>query len=34
LPVSIARQNVTPASSLRIELAPGGGQAIRIRPAP
>ena len=33
LPVAISRQNVTSASRLRIALAPGGGQAIRIRPA-
>jgi len=34
LPVAISRQNVTRASRLRLRLAPGGGQAIRIRPAP
>ncbi len=33
LPVAISRQNVTSASRLRVALAPGGGQAIRIRPA-
>ena len=33
-PVAISRQTVTRNSSLRIALAPGGGQAIRIRPAP
>jgi alpha-glucosidase len=33
LPVSISRQTVTRASALRIRLAPGGGQAIRLRPA-
>jgi alpha-glucosidase len=33
LPVAISRQNVTRASRLRLALAPGGGQAIRIRPA-
>ena len=30
--VSITRQNVTSATRLRMVLAPGGGQAIRIRP--
>lgn len=34
LPVAISRQGVTSASTLRMVLAPGGGQAIRIRPAP
>ncbi|HEX6746929.1 MAG TPA: glycoside hydrolase family 97 protein [Longimicrobium sp.] len=34
LPVAISRQNVTSATRLRVVLAPGGGQAIRIRPAP
>jgi alpha-glucosidase len=34
LPVAISRRAVTSASRLRIALAPGGGQAIRIRPAP
>jgi alpha-glucosidase len=34
LPVTISRQNVTRASRLQLRLAPGGGQAIRIRPAP
>jgi alpha-glucosidase len=33
LPVSISRRPVTSASRLRVALAPGGGQAIRIRPA-
>jgi alpha-glucosidase len=33
LPVTITRRPVTSASSLRLRLAPGGGQAIRIRPA-
>jgi alpha-glucosidase len=33
LPVAISRRSVTSASSLRLVLAPGGGQAIRIRPA-
>ncbi len=33
LPVSISRRAVTSASRLRVVLAPGGGQAIRIRPA-
>jgi alpha-glucosidase len=32
LPVTISRRNVTSASRLRVALAPGGGQAIRIRP--
>ena len=32
-PVSITRQAVTSATRLRLVLAPGGGQAIRIRPA-
>ncbi|HSU14576.1 MAG TPA: glycoside hydrolase family 97 protein [Longimicrobium sp.] len=34
LPVAISRQNVTSASRLHVVLAPGGGQAVRIRPAP
>src|SRR6266511_3219460 len=34
LPVTISRRAVTAASRLRLVLAPGGGQAIRIRPAP
>jgi alpha-glucosidase len=34
LPVAISRQEVTSATHLRVVLAPGGGQAIRIRPAP
>jgi alpha-glucosidase len=33
LPVTISRRAVTSASRLRVVLAPGGGQAIRIRPA-
>jgi alpha-glucosidase len=33
LPVAISRRPVTSASTLRVVLAPGGGQAIRIRPA-
>ncbi len=33
LPVTITRRAVTSASRLRAVLAPGGGQAIRIRPA-
>ena len=33
-PVAISRRTVTRNSSLRISLAAGGGQAIRIRPAP
>lgn len=33
LPVSISRQPVTAATRLRIRMAAGGGQAIRIRPA-
>jgi alpha-glucosidase len=32
LPVTITRRPVTSASRLRVVLAPGGGQAIRIRP--
>ena len=32
-PVTITRQAVTSATRLRLVLAPGGGQAIRIRPA-
>jgi alpha-glucosidase len=34
LPVAISHRTVTRASRLRIALAPGGGQAVRIRPAP
>ncbi len=34
LPVSISRQGVDSTSRLTLELAPGGGQAIRIVPAP
>jgi alpha-glucosidase len=33
-PVTISHRTVTRNSVLRIALAPGGGQAIRIRPAP
>jgi alpha-glucosidase len=33
LPVTITRQPVTKATRLRLVLAPGGGQAIRIRRA-
>jgi alpha-glucosidase len=33
LPVTITRRTVTSATRLRVVLAPGGGQAIRIRPA-
>ncbi len=33
LPVAISRRAVTSATRLRVVLAPGGGQAIRIRPA-
>jgi alpha-glucosidase len=33
LPVAISRQTVTRGSTLRMAMAPGGGQAIRIRPA-
>jgi alpha-glucosidase len=33
LPVAISRRAVTAGSRLRIALAPGGGQAVRIRPA-
>ncbi|MGQ0561794.1 MAG: glycoside hydrolase family 97 protein [Gemmatimonadota bacterium] len=33
LPVAISQQNVTAGSTLTLELAPGGGQAIRIRAA-
>jgi alpha-glucosidase len=33
LPVTISRRNVTSTTRLRVILAPGGGQAIRIRPA-
>ena len=33
LPVSITRRTVTSATRLRIVMAPGGGQAVRIRPA-
>jgi alpha-glucosidase len=32
-PVTITHKTVTRASHLRVALAPGGGQAIRIRPA-
>jgi alpha-glucosidase len=33
LPVAIRQQDVDAGTTLRIEMAPGGGQAIRIRPA-
>ena len=33
LPVTIIRRPVTSATRLRVIMAPGGGQAIRIRPA-
>jgi alpha-glucosidase len=33
LPVTISRRAVSSATRLRVILAPGGGQAIRIRPA-
>ena len=33
LPLSITNRRVTSATTLRINMAPGGGQAIRIRPA-
>ena len=33
LPVTISRRPVTSATRLRLTLAPGGGQAIRLRPA-
>lgn len=33
LPVSITQREVDASATLRIEMAPGGGQAIRIRPA-
>ena len=33
LPVTISRRPVTRASTLRVVMAPGGGQAVRIRPA-
>ena len=34
LPVTISRRAVTSATRLRVVLAPGGGQAIRIKPLP
>jgi alpha-glucosidase len=34
LPIAIRQQEVDAGTTLRIEMAPGGGQAIRIRPAP
>ncbi len=34
LPVAISRKGVTSATRMRIAMAPGGGQAIRIRAAP
>ena len=33
LPLTISRRPVTSATTLHVALAPGGGQAIRIRPA-
>jgi alpha-glucosidase len=33
LPVDIRRQPVDAGTTLRVEMAPGGGQAVRIRPA-
>ena len=33
LPVTITKRPVTSATRLRVLLAPGGGQAIRIRPS-
>ena len=33
LPVTITKQAVTSASRLRVAMAPGGGQAIRLRPS-
>ena len=33
LPVSITQREVDAGTTLRIEMAPGGGQAVRIRPA-
>jgi alpha-glucosidase len=33
LPLTITRRTVTSATRLRVVLAPGGGQAIRFRPA-
>jgi alpha-glucosidase len=33
LPISISSQPVDATSTLTLQLAPGGGQAIRIRPA-
>jgi len=33
LPVAISRRIVTARSTLRIAMAPGGGQAVRIRPS-
>ncbi|NJK42757.1 MAG: hypothetical protein HC937_03650 [Aquincola sp.] len=34
LPIAISSRTVTSTTRLRVALAPGGGQAIRIRPAP
>jgi alpha-glucosidase len=34
LKVTISKRQVTSASVLHVVLAPGGGQAVRIRPAP
>ncbi len=33
LPIAISQRDVDASSTLRLELAPGGGQAIRLRPA-
>ncbi|HZF68458.1 MAG TPA: glycoside hydrolase family 97 C-terminal domain-containing protein [Gemmatirosa sp.] len=33
-PVAIAQRSVDATTRLSLVLAPGGGQAIRIRPAP
>ena len=33
LPVSISKRNVNSNTSLKVVLAPGGGQAVRITPA-
>jgi alpha-glucosidase len=32
LPVAITQREVDAGTTLRIEMAPGGGQAVRIRP--
>jgi alpha-glucosidase len=34
LPVAISKRAVTSASVLHVVLVAGGGQAVRIRPAP